>query len=75
MNLSRLGMFVQTCASMRAGEPIELKLRGKIHVQAEVVWRRRVPPALRNSAEGGVGIRILGAPEGYYHLLAEVAGI
>ena len=75
LNLSRMGMFVQTSASMRTGDPIDLKLRGEIAVKARVVWFRRVPPALRNSAEGGVGVRIVGAPEGYYQLLAEVAQI
>ena len=75
LNLSRKGMFVQTCAAMSAGDPIDLKLRGEIDVQAQVVWRRRVPPALRNSAEGGVGVRIVGAPEDYYQLLVEVAQI
>ena len=75
LNLSRKGMFVQTCAAMSAGDPIDLKLRGEIDVQAQVVWRRRVPPALRTSAEGGVGVRILGAPEDYYQPLVEVAQI
>jgi hypothetical protein len=75
LNLSRQGMFVQTCAGMKAGDSIDLRLRGEIDVQAQVVWRRRVPPVLRNSAEGGVGLQIIGAPEGYFHLLAEAAGI
>ena len=75
LNLSRQGMFVQTCVGMKAGDSIDLQLRGEIRVQAQVVWQRRVPLALRNSAEGGLGLHILGAPEGYYHLLAEVAGV
>ncbi len=75
LNLSRQGMFVQTGAGMGNGDPIDLKLRGEIYLRAQVVWRRRVHPALRSSAEGGVGLRILGAPEGYYQLLAEAARI
>jgi hypothetical protein len=75
INLSRQGMFVQTRAGIKDGDPVDLKLRGEIHVQARVIWQKRVPLALRGSTEGGVGLNILGAHEGYYHLLAEAAGI
>ena len=75
LNLSRQGMFVQTCAGTKTGDWIGLKIRGDIDVQVQVVWQKRVPQALRSSTEGGVGVHIVGAPEGYYQLLADVAGI
>ncbi len=76
LNLSRQGLFVQTCAGLKAGDPINLKLRDEIQVHAHVVWRKCVPVELHNYVEGGLGLRILGAaPEGYYQLLAEAAGV
>ena len=73
LNLSRTGLFVQTAATVRPGGSIELQLRGEAPLQAQVVWLRRVPQHLRSVSQGGVGVRIVGAPESYYHLLVEAA--
>ena len=75
LNLSRRGLFVQTSAGVFAGDPVELTFRGDVPVRAQVVWHRRVPPALRSVAKGGVGLRIVGAPEEYYWMLAKAAGV
>jgi hypothetical protein len=75
LNLSRNGLFVQTSAGVLAGDPVELTLHGEVPVRAQVVWHRRVPPALRSVAQGGAGLRIVGAPEEYYWMLAKAAGV
>lgn len=74
LNFSRTGLFVQTSATPSPGETVELKL-GSVLVEAEAVWHRRVPQQLRSVSEGGVGLRIRNAPETYYTLLAEAAGV
>ena len=75
LNLSRMGLFVQTSAGVSAGDPVELIFKEEAPVRAQVVWHRRVPPALRSVAQGGAGLRIVGAPEEYYRLLARAAGV
>lgn len=75
LNLSRMGLFVQTSAGVSAGDPVELTFQDEASLQAQVVWQRRVPPALRSVAKGGAGLRIVGAPEEYYWLLAKAAGV
>ncbi len=78
LNVSRSGLFVQTSASPEIGAEIHVMLNQHtrdtpVALTAEVVWQRRVPPALRSSATGGLGLRIRYAPEPYYGLLAEAA--
>ena len=78
LNISRMGLFVQTSAAPAIGAEIEVMLSqsaqaAPLAVTAEVVWRRRVPASLRYIAEGGLGLRIRNAPEPYYGLLAEAA--
>ena len=75
LNLSQRGLFVQTSAGVAPGDPVELSFRGEVPVRAQVVWHRRVPSALRAVAKGGAGLRIIGAPEEYYRLLAKAAGV
>ena len=75
LNLSQKGLFVQTSAGVTPGDPVELTFRGEVSVRAQVVWQRRVPPALRAVAKGGAGLQIVGAPEEYYWLLAKAAGV
>ena len=76
LNISQGGLFVQTNASLPAGEAVELSLTSPdcgsaIPVQARVVWKRVVPQALRTSAQGGLGLRIEQADESYFQYLAE----
>ncbi len=78
IDLSRTGIFVQTSASAKPGQRIQLRLgeEGRnafFTIGAEVVWKRKVPPQLVSVAEGGLGLRIENAPEEYFALLAEVA--
>ncbi len=78
LDVSRRGLFVQTSAAAKAGDEVEVILRRRepdaaIVLNAQVVWRRQVPPQLRSTVEGGLGLQIRYAPEPYYMLLAEAA--
>lgn len=78
LDVSRMGLFVQTSAAGKAGEEIRVQLAGPgsetpIVLDAQVVWHRRVPHQLRSIVEGGLGLQIRYAPEPYYLMLAEAA--
>jgi Tfp pilus assembly protein PilZ len=78
LDISRTGLFVQTSATAQNGEEVEVTLiAGRaatpITLAAQVVWQRRVPAQLRAAAEGGLGLQICYAPEGYYNLLVDAA--
>ena len=75
LNFSRTGLFVQTSATPSPGDTVELRMQGGMQLEAEAIWQRRVPPQLRSVSEGGVGLRIRNAPETYYAMLAEAAGV
>ena len=79
LDLSRQGMFVQTSATARIGDKVEVVLsrpeRGAaITLVAGVRWLRRVPTQLRSVAQAGIGLQISHAEEAYYTLLAETQG-
>jgi len=78
VDLSRKGLFVQTGAIAKTGDEVEIVLRrwqsgAAIVVNAQVMWRRKVPPQLRSVVEGGLGLQIRYAPEPYYVMLAEAS--
>lgn len=76
LNLSRGGLFVQTTAAARPGQPVRIRLSvdgEPIPVAADVRWKRIVAPHLRTVETGGIGLRIHDAPEPYYQYLAAVA--
>lgn len=73
IDYSTSGMFIQTSASPKVGErlDIEVTLRGqRMPMHVEVARRRAVPAQLRSVAGGGIGVRILSAPESFYALIA-----
>lgn len=77
MNLSRSGLFVETGAGAAPGEIVQVALGAPtatpdIALTTRVVWQRQVPPALRATLAGGIGVEIQDAPERYYSLLAAV---
>lgn len=77
LDVSQTGLFVQTSARAEPGTRIDLELvvEGKtVAMQGEVARRKQVPPQLLTVAQGGIGVRILSAPEEYYQLLAQVQG-
>ena len=78
LDVSRTGLFVQTSAAAKAGDEVEVMLgrrepEADIVVSTQVVWQRKVPPQLRSTVGGGLGLEIRFAPESYYFLLAEAA--
>jgi hypothetical protein len=73
IDYSMSGMFIQTSASPEVGQrlDLELTLRGeRLPMHVEVARRRTVPAQLRAVAGGGIGVRILSAPEAFYALIA-----
>jgi len=78
LDISLSGLFIQTSAKPELGQrlDVELVLGGKtLPMHVEVARRRNVPPQLLTVAHGGIGARILSAPEEFYQLLSEVQGI
>src|SRR5262249_42917613 len=58
------------------GEAVALELgipgrKQTLRLQAQVVRLKVVPAQLLNLAQGGIGLRITNAPEGYFEFLAE----
>ena len=77
LNVSPRGLFVQTNATTRPGESVEISLCAPTHTQAidlsaTVVWRRMVPQQLVSVAHGGCGLRIQRATESFYEYLSTV---
>jgi Tfp pilus assembly protein PilZ len=76
VNLSRSGLFVQTAAGVGPGQMVEVALQAptaspELVLRSRVVWRRSVPPQLRQLM-GGIGVQIHHAPESYYSLVDAV---
>ena len=79
IDVSPGGLFIQTSAKAQPGDRLDLKLSlpgetQKIPLQVEVVRKVVVPARLLAVAHGGVGVRILNAPEAYYNFM-ETLGI
>jgi len=75
LNVSPRGLFVQTNAQARPGSEISIDLtppnqREPVELRATVVWKRRVPRQMLASSRGGMGLRIVEAPENYYSYLS-----
>jgi len=72
LDLSPTGLFVQTHAKVQCGERLALRLShvsARLDLVVEVVRTKSVPPNLLTVAKGGIGVRIVNAPEEYYQLL------
>jgi PilZ domain-containing protein len=75
LDLSGSGLFIQTSAKLAPGVRVDIDLSlpdGDARMQIEVVRRKQVPAQLLTVAQGGIGVRILSAPEGYYRFLQEL---
>ena len=71
LDLSAGGFFVQTSADLTPGDALDLEMSlpgdsARITVQVRVARRQVVPARLRSVAQGGVGLRILVAPNALY---------
>jgi hypothetical protein len=75
LDLSGSGLFIQTSAKLTPGTRIDIDLSldaNSARMQVEVVRRKQVPAQLLTVAQGGVGVRIISAPEPYYRFLQEL---
>ena len=74
IDMSPSGLFIQTSAKARLGDVLDLKLSipgeiSAVDVHAEVVRVKSVPARLRMVDHGGLGVRVLVAPETYYRFM------
>ena len=72
LDLSGSGLFIQTGARLSPGARVDLDLSLPDEVarmQVDVVRRKQVPAQLLTVAQGGIGVRIVSAPESYYRFL------
>jgi hypothetical protein len=73
LDLSPSGLFIQTNAKTVRGERIEMELSVRedhpLDMVVEVVRTKSVPPRLLTVAQGGIGVRIISAPEEYFEFL------
>jgi len=77
LDLSASGIFVQTTAKPRPRDPVTIDLnvpghREPIRLEAHVARLFVVPAQLATVAQGGVGLRILNAPEAFFQLLRQI---
>jgi len=76
LDLSARGLFVQTNAKPRPRERVELRIAcdgtEALHLFVEVARLKRVPPSLLCVAGGGIGVRIVIAPEEYFQFLCRL---
>jgi hypothetical protein len=78
LDLSPSGLFLQTSAKLGPGDRVELELRlpsekEPLGIVAEVARRKIVPARLLTVAQGGVGLRIVSAPEPYFAFLGSLS--
>jgi hypothetical protein len=78
LDLSAGGFFVQTSAKVAPGDTLDLEMSlpgdaGRVCVQVEVARRKEVPARLRAVAHGGVGLRVLVAPNVFYCFVDAIA--
>jgi hypothetical protein len=75
LDVSGSGLFIQTSAKLSPGARVDIDLSlpdDTARMQVEVVRRKQVPAQLLTVAQGGIGVRILTAPEGYYRFLHDL---
>lgn len=75
LDLSGSGLFIQTSAKLPPGSQVRIDLSlpdDEAVMTVEVVRRKQVPAQLLTVAHGGIGVRILSAPESYYQFLQDV---
>jgi hypothetical protein len=74
LDISPAGLFIQTSVKAKPGDRLDLKLSipgetQRLSLQVEIVRKLTVPARLLAVAHGGVGVRILNAPEAYYNFI------
>jgi hypothetical protein len=77
LDLSPGGLYIQSSAKIKPGDQIEIQMtipgiEGRHQLQVEVVRKVVVPARLLKVARGGVGVRIINAPEAYYQFMDDL---
>jgi hypothetical protein len=77
LDMSPGGLYIQSSAKIKPGDQIEIQMtipgiEGRHQLLVEVVRKVVVPVQLLKVARGGVGVRIVNAPEAYYQFMDEL---
>ncbi len=74
LDVSPGGLYIQSSAKTKPGDQLALHMtipgvKGRVALQVEVVRKVVVPSRLIKVARGGIGVRIINAPEAYYQFM------
>jgi hypothetical protein len=77
LDVSPGGLYIQSSAKIKPGDQLEIQMtiqgvEGRVRLQVEVVRKVVVPARLLKVARGGVGVRIINAPEAYYQFMDDL---
>ena len=77
LDVSPGGLYIQSSAKIKPGDQLEIQMtipgvEGRHQLQVEVVRKIIVPARLLKIARGGVGVRIINAPEAYYQFMDDL---
>lgn len=77
LDVSPGGLYIQSSAKIKPGDQLEIQMtipgvEGRLQLQVEVVRKIIVPTRLLKIARGGVGVRIINAPEAYYQFMDDL---
>ncbi len=77
LDVSPGGLYIQSSAKIKPGDQLEIQMtipgiEGRHQLHVEVVRKVIVPARLLKIAHGGVGVRIINAPEAYYQFMDDL---
>jgi hypothetical protein len=79
LDLSSVGLFVQTSVSLPPGERVRVKLRppggAEVEIEASVARRYAVPARIVSVARGGIGLRVESAADDFLQLVGSAVPV
>ena len=74
LDLSPTGLFIQTHSRTQRGERLRVQIHEVVTMElvVEVARTKHVPPNLLAATKGGIGVRVVSAPEEYYQFLRDI---